>query len=121
MSMFNGQNQNQGPAPFVPKTKNFNKNSQRYEKKEKSPSNKTKKEKTGGEKKYSPKQKEAEVPAAEKAQEWAWWSSSNGEWMTKTWIELKNLTIRMQLFFGNICKRTLKSLSESWILQISKI
>jgi hypothetical protein len=59
-------NQTQGPTAFVPKAK-FNKNSQKYEKK--SPSNKSKKEKATGEKKYSPKQKATEAPAAEKAQE----------------------------------------------------
>ena len=64
MSMQNGQNQNQGPTAFVPKAK-YSKNSQKYEKK--SPQNKAKK---GGEKKYSPKQKETEAPvAAENAQE----------------------------------------------------
>lgn len=70
MNMLNGQTQNQGPAPFVPKSKNFG-NQKRYEKKEKSPSNKNKKEKAGNEKKYSPKQKEPEVattPEAEKVE-----------------------------------------------------
>jgi len=92
-------NQTQGPTAFVPKAK-LNKNSQKYEKK--SPSNKAKKEKTTGEKKYSPKQKGTEAPAAEKAQEWAWKSSSlrlksdkMGFWSK---IELKNTVIFSEIW-----------------------
>ena len=90
-------NQTQGPTAFVPKAK-FNKNSQKYEKK--SPSNKAKKEKTTGEKKYSPKQKGTEAPAAEKAQEWAWKSSSPEEWENGVWskTELQNTVIFSEIW-----------------------